>query len=582
MSCSAPAAVPPAINYQGRLTDAAGVPQSGIKSMSVKIFDGSTAGILLYSEPVGNVAIDANGVYGFQFGTSGILGALASGSEQWLELSVNGVAQTPRQRLLAVPFAMIAGGLPDGAVTAPMIANGAIGASKLAPGAASANLSLPGPFAGRAEAIAGGVGDGSLYFKPDGSIWRVALFQPLTKFCAVGDSITDRSTYYTQSGYDAICYCNSGWAAILEQLANRKVVSVGPTVMNPSKVGVYYNRDHGYSGITAYFYMNGSPFLPSGFHPIDDAIASNPDVYIVHIGTNDLDQTAATLAQRVRAVWAALTATGKPVIGTDILQRAASHNDPISRDKIIAVNAILRSSWRTAGLTSYRQWDDLIDKDSGTGYAAKSEFPEPADGIHPSMRVSLKLARDLHSLLRPYYAGISPVAPAYGDTRWATLFSNVTGGVTLATGWAPSFLGNVGTDVIFSKIQDSQGDWQRVQIVNGNAWSATKGMYTAKSAGTTFSPGDRCVATARIRVPSGTNLNGIGLSVQCVGAAVPWLYPVFSTGAEFPSPIGEYDVTIYSDPFTIPAGTTQLQFLINPSSGSGTFDFQNAGVFKCL
>ena len=159
MACSAPATVPSAINYQGRLTDAAGVPQGGIKSMSVKIFDGSTAGILLYSETVGNVAIDANGVYGFQFGASGILGALASGSEQWLELSVNGVPQTPRQRLLAVPFAMIAGGLPDGTVTAPMIANGAVGASKLSPGAASANLSLPGPFANRAEAIAGGVGD---------------------------------------------------------------------------------------------------------------------------------------------------------------------------------------------------------------------------------------------------------------------------------------------------------------------------------------------------------------------------------------------------------------------------------------
>ena len=101
-----PADVPSSINYQGRLTNAAGVPQPGTRTMSVKIYDAATAGTQLYTESIGNVTVDANGVYSFQFGAAGISEALAAGAEHWLELTVDGVAQSPRQKLLAVPFAM--------------------------------------------------------------------------------------------------------------------------------------------------------------------------------------------------------------------------------------------------------------------------------------------------------------------------------------------------------------------------------------------------------------------------------------------------------------------------------------------
>lgn len=104
-----PAAVPSTINYQGRLTNAAGVPQAGTRSMSLKIYDAATAataGTQLYTETIGEVTVDANGVYSFQFGAAGISEALAVGAEHWLELTVDGVAQSLRQKLLAVPFAM--------------------------------------------------------------------------------------------------------------------------------------------------------------------------------------------------------------------------------------------------------------------------------------------------------------------------------------------------------------------------------------------------------------------------------------------------------------------------------------------
>lgn len=132
-----PAAAPSSVNYQGRFTNLAGVPQPGVKTMSLKIYDAATDGIQLYSEAVGNVTVDANGVYGFQFGASGagtpasLATALAASTEQWLELTVDGAAQAPRQKILAVPFALTAGGLPEGAVSTAMIADGAVGLSKI-------------------------------------------------------------------------------------------------------------------------------------------------------------------------------------------------------------------------------------------------------------------------------------------------------------------------------------------------------------------------------------------------------------------------------------------------------------------
>jgi hypothetical protein len=189
--------VPSLINYQGRLTDAAGAPVTGAKNFAISIYDAATAGNTLYTETIGAVTLDANGVYSFQFGgagtsntlvseaiattdgtlttfqkvlanspvvegtvsvtdgtytwtqsggssneddfgvaystslrrvtvnyyagapaagmaitatyrygTSGITGALSSGAEHWMAISVDGTVQGTRQRILAVPFAL--------------------------------------------------------------------------------------------------------------------------------------------------------------------------------------------------------------------------------------------------------------------------------------------------------------------------------------------------------------------------------------------------------------------------------------------------------------------------------------------
>jgi hypothetical protein len=63
--------VPSLINYQGRLTDANGTAVTGNKNFSINIFDAATGGNLLYSETIGAVTLDSNGVYSFQFGSAG-------------------------------------------------------------------------------------------------------------------------------------------------------------------------------------------------------------------------------------------------------------------------------------------------------------------------------------------------------------------------------------------------------------------------------------------------------------------------------------------------------------------------------
>ena len=191
-------AVPTAINYQGRLTDGDGNPASGSKLFSLSLYDSATAGNELYTETIGSIAVDDNGIYNFQFGAngtstmaadeviattdgssqvfnatlselpvdgsvsiadgiytwsqaggfsapseftgsvtvgtgaisaiylsgapssgtditasydyseSGVSGALRTGSAHWIELSVDGDTQSPRERVLSVPFAQVA------------------------------------------------------------------------------------------------------------------------------------------------------------------------------------------------------------------------------------------------------------------------------------------------------------------------------------------------------------------------------------------------------------------------------------------------------------------------------------------
>jgi hypothetical protein len=111
-------AVPTEINYQGVLTDQNGNPVNGVRAMQLKIYDAPTGGTLLYSEDLGNVPVQ-DGIYSFAFGTNGttspamgeaagIVEVLSESNQPWLEMMLGGVTQTPRQKFLQVPYALVA------------------------------------------------------------------------------------------------------------------------------------------------------------------------------------------------------------------------------------------------------------------------------------------------------------------------------------------------------------------------------------------------------------------------------------------------------------------------------------------
>ena len=101
------AEVPSAMNYQGRLLDAGGEPVSGVVTVRVDLFAAETGGAAVYGEEVGPVLVQ-NGLYAFAFGTNaaGVLAALTN-AQCWLQVSIDGAPLTPRQRLLAAPYAVL-------------------------------------------------------------------------------------------------------------------------------------------------------------------------------------------------------------------------------------------------------------------------------------------------------------------------------------------------------------------------------------------------------------------------------------------------------------------------------------------
>jgi lysophospholipase L1-like esterase len=418
--------------------------------------------------------------------------------------------------------------------------------------------------------------------------WTGDQRRKLATFALVGDSNGDRATSVAYpTAQNAICYDQRAWGSLIEQFAGGRIRGLGPTGANTYKVGALWDRDHGYSGITSYKMVNGDAVYGS-LIPIEDAIAANPDFFIVNIGTNDAsDQTAATVIARNRAVWARLVATGKPVIGTDILQRASAHNSVGVRDTINAVNAAQRATWAADGLWKYRQWDDLVLKDGGTGYALSSEYPDNfrvspgPDGIHWGIDLSRRLANDLVSCLQPYWTGAAVTIPADGHASWVTPNAYVAGDVSgLATGWANNFL-DAGGAFTPSKFTDSQGTWQRINIATQRTYRGSwqsEGIYSKITTGAAAYIGTQVRPTARIRIPTGQNLSSVGISVQCIGAANPWTYNATPSWAYTLCPVSEFDAQIYCDPFTVPTGTTQIWFMINPGSGTGIFDFQKAGI----
>lgn len=114
------------ISYQGTLRDSSGNPDNGTHAMSVAIYDNAAAsGTALFTQSFTGVQV-RNGHFSLLF--SGVGPAVFSSKDRFLQLTVDGTALTPTQRLAPVPYAVSSNyanslAAPDGDPLAPISVN---------------------------------------------------------------------------------------------------------------------------------------------------------------------------------------------------------------------------------------------------------------------------------------------------------------------------------------------------------------------------------------------------------------------------------------------------------------------------
>jgi hypothetical protein len=100
------AQVPQLLEYDGYALDSNKRPLNGTASITVRLYNSKEGGKIKYSEWLGTIPI-TNGEFYIQYGGAGEGVARAlDGTNDWLAIFINGVEQSPRQRLLSVPFAL--------------------------------------------------------------------------------------------------------------------------------------------------------------------------------------------------------------------------------------------------------------------------------------------------------------------------------------------------------------------------------------------------------------------------------------------------------------------------------------------
>ena len=166
MACASSwASVPLLVNYQGKLSDTNGAPVTGNVTIDVAVYTNAAGGPAVYSENIGSVSV-YQGLYSFTWGSQALLPHLLSAAALWQELVIDGEAMSPRQQLVAVPYALVAKTVEDGAITSDKLAAGAVTASALSAAAVTADAIAAGSV-GSAQLASNAVTSASL---ADGSI----------------------------------------------------------------------------------------------------------------------------------------------------------------------------------------------------------------------------------------------------------------------------------------------------------------------------------------------------------------------------------------------------------------------------
>jgi hypothetical protein len=123
------------ISYQGRLADSSGNPLTAIANMEFRIYGVPTGGVPLWTEMwTGSNAVEvSDGLFNVMLGSinNTLAESVEGHDELYLGITVNTDSEmVPRVQLGSVPFSMQALRVPDGAITAGMIADGAVTKAK--------------------------------------------------------------------------------------------------------------------------------------------------------------------------------------------------------------------------------------------------------------------------------------------------------------------------------------------------------------------------------------------------------------------------------------------------------------------
>ncbi len=118
--CLAAAEAPAKIGYQGRLLKADGSPEAGSHTLGFAVFAANQGGTALWSESQ-TLAL-SDGYYATFLGEQTAIDAsVFGGGERWLELTVDGAALSPRQKIGSVPYALTCNSVSGGAVNASSV-----------------------------------------------------------------------------------------------------------------------------------------------------------------------------------------------------------------------------------------------------------------------------------------------------------------------------------------------------------------------------------------------------------------------------------------------------------------------------
>jgi hypothetical protein len=140
--------IPSQFPFEDYYYDTNGVPFTGDISLQLQLYDAAVSGTCYYEDS--NTVNVVDGFYSTIIGDSTVYGsvaaALASG-ETYVQVVIDGVELSPRERLIPQPYALIAAGVQTNAITSEMIAaeaiqeqhlsDGSVSSSKIAAGAVS-------------------------------------------------------------------------------------------------------------------------------------------------------------------------------------------------------------------------------------------------------------------------------------------------------------------------------------------------------------------------------------------------------------------------------------------------------------